>query len=66
MYNREDITVVSFKEFNGLDFKHPNKYFIEDALGNYVFPKTRTRKKAQEIVNDMYGSGKYTLRTTAL
>lgn len=39
------------------------RYFIVDAMGNYVFIRTRDRAKAQSFVNEEYGERKYTVRT---
>lgn len=59
-------TVVSFDEFSCLDYVHPTKFFIKDASGDYVFIHKQKRNKAQEYVDEMYGSGKYTVRTSSL
>lgn len=57
--------ILSFQEY--LDAKDNKKilpkYFIVDAMGNYVFIRTRDRSKAQSFVNEEYGEGKYTIRT---
>lgn len=66
MYNREDILVVSYEEMNSEDFKHPYSYYVEDAMQNYVFVKTRSRSKAKEVIDDMYGVNRYSLRTTKM
>ena len=50
---------ISFHEFTSQDFKNPSKWFILDALGDYVFIKTRKREVAQDWVDSEYGSGKY-------
>lgn len=39
------------------------KFFVVDAMGLYVFIKTRDRTTAQEWVNENYGAGKYRVRT---
>lgn len=50
---------VSFSEFTSPDFSNPCKWFILDALGDYVFIKTRKREIAQQWVDGEYGHGKY-------
>ena len=40
-----------------------SKYYILDALDNYVFIRTRDRAKAQAWVDEEYGKGKYRVRT---
>lgn len=37
-------------------------YYIIDALGHNVYFKCRERSKAQEICNEIFGKGKYTIR----
>ena len=40
-----------------------SKYFVINALGDYVFIRTRDRAKAQAWVDEEYGKGKYRVRT---
>lgn len=42
---------------------HPSKFYIIDAIG-ILFVKCSARGKAQEVVDEIYGKGKYTIRTT--
>ena len=49
------------------DIEHaPSCFYIVDALGQYVFAKTKSRKIAQEVVDEEYGKGFYKVRTTDL
>ena len=59
--DKKDIETVSvdYSEFNSPDFKNPSKFFIMNALGEYVFYKTSKRQVAQEAVDNEYGVGKY-------
>lgn len=41
------------------------KYYFQNALGDYVFIRTRDRGEAQKYVDEEYG-GRYTLRTWTL
>ncbi len=41
----------------------PSHFFIINALGDYVFFKTRSRQKAQASCDAVFGKGKYTIRT---
>jgi len=50
---------ISYNEFTSPDFNNPAKWFILDALGDYVFIKTRKREVAQQWVDSEYGCGKY-------
>lgn len=44
------------------DFKPPSQFFIVNALGEGVYFHTRSRAKAQQVCNDIYGEGKYLVR----
>ncbi len=57
---------VNYNEATSLDFKPPCTFYIKDAMDNYVFIKTRSRKVAQELVNNEYGRGKYTVSSSKL
>lgn len=50
---------ITFAEFTSPDFNNPSKWFVLDALGDYVFIKTRKRDVAQQWVDSEYGIGKY-------
>jgi len=57
---------INYNEATSLDFKPPCTFYIKDAMGDFVFVKTRNRKVAQELVNDEYGHGKYTVSSSKL
>ena len=57
--NNINTVVVGYQEFNSPDFKNPARYFIRNALGDYVFYKTSKRQEAQGAVDSEYGKGKY-------
>ena len=61
-----DFIRVDYNEATALDFKPPCTYYIRDAMGDYVFVKTRNRKVAQELINSEYGRGKYTVASSKL
>lgn len=58
------ITVVSPEQMQEEGFKNPSKFFIVDAMGNYVFMSTRDRAEAIAYVKEEYG-GKYNVRTSS-
>ena len=58
----ESVT-VSALEFESDEFRAPSKFYIRDAMDNFVFIKSRNRGDAQGWVDDNYGSGKYKIRT---
>lgn len=54
---------VSASEFESDEFRAPSKFYIRDAMDNFVFIKSRSRGDAQEWVDGEYGHGKYKIRT---
>jgi hypothetical protein len=49
------------------DIEHaPSCFYIRNALDEYVFIKTKSRKIAQETIDEEYGKGFYKVRTTDL
>lgn len=44
----------------------PSNYYVVDAMGRYVFAKTKDRQKAKEAFDNEYGKNKYSVRTTDL
>lgn len=46
------------------DFIPPTRYYIRDALGNYVFFRTRSRATARDLCDKWYGVGKYTVNVS--
>ena len=57
---------VSYKDATNLDFDPPTGYYIRDAMDNFVFIKSRSRKVAQQLVNTEYGAHKYTVSSSKL
>lgn len=55
-------TLVSYEEFTNYEFKPPATFYIMDSLQNYIFVHTSQRSVAQEVVDEMYGKGRYTVR----
>jgi len=58
------ITILSYEEFSDME-RPPSKYYVKDALGQYVFVHVRTRDEAQKYFNEEYGSI-YTVRCSGL
>jgi len=57
---------VNYNEATSLEFKPPCTFYIKDAMDDFVFIKTRSRKVAQELVNAEYGAGKYRVSSSKL
>ena len=60
------ITVVTFKQFSAMDFVPPATFFIQNALGDYIFIHTSKRELAQVYVDEEYGKGRYTVKASKL
>jgi hypothetical protein len=56
--------VVKFEKFSEWDFIPPGSFYIRPASGDYLFLKTSDRKAAQEMINETYGKGKYSVIPT--
>ena len=57
---------VEYSEANSLEFTPPRRYYFRNALEQYVFIKTRSRGKAQEIVDNYYGKRMYRVACSKL
>ena len=62
MEKKIEIITVSQEERMDDDFQPPTSLFIVNAMGEGVYFKTRSRAKAQERADEVYGVGKYTVR----
>ena len=62
----DDLITYTFSEATDLDFKPPTLWYVRNSLGDFVFIKTRDRRKAQEIINSVYGAGKFRVASTKL
>lgn len=60
------VTQVSFDEFTDIDFIPPSSFYCTDALQNYTFIHCQKRDKAQQIVDEIYGKGKYLIKAAKL
>ena len=58
---------VSTQEFESDEFRAPSKFYIRDAMDNFIFVKLRSRGDAQKWIDDNYGTvqgqSKYKIRT---
>ncbi len=55
---------ISEEEHDSDDFIPPTRYYIRDALGNYVFFRTRSRATAQSLSDEWFGNGKYRINVS--
>lgn len=63
---KQRITVVSFDEFAHYEFIPPATFFIQNAVGHYIFIHTAQRSIAQAWVDEEYGKGQYTVKASKL
>lgn len=56
------VTQVSYEEFTDYLFNPPATFYVMDSLQNYTFIHTSQRAVAQEVVNEIYGKGRYTIK----
>lgn len=66
MTSKLKTTVVDFNQFTALDFIPPATFFIQNAMGEYIFVHTSKRQLAQEWVDENYGKGRYTVKASKL
>jgi hypothetical protein len=64
--SKQKITVVNFTEFSSLAFIPPATFFIQNAMGDYIFIHTAKRQVAQDWVDEEYGKGRYTVKASKL
>ncbi len=64
--SKQKITVVDFTEFSSLAFVPPATFFIQNAMGDYIFIHTAKRQVAQDWVDEEYGKGRYTVKASKL
>lgn len=64
--SKQKITVIDFNTFSSLEFVPPATFFIQNAMGDYVFIHTAKRQVAQDWVDSEYGKGRYTVKASKL
>lgn len=63
---KQKVTVINFTTFSAMDFVPPATFFIQDAMGDYIFIHTSKRQVAQDWVDENYGKGRYTVKASKL
>lgn len=64
--SKQKITTVTFDEFSNYEFIPPATFFIQNAMGEYIFIHTANRATAQDWVDENYGKGRYTVKASKL
>lgn len=65
MFKDLDETKYIFVEagtYDDDDFKPPTSWVVMCATGDYIFLRARSRDKAQKLIDELMGIGKYTVR----
>lgn len=60
------ITVVDYQTFTDYLFNPPATFYIQNAMGEYVFIHTSSRKDAQDYVDATYSAGRYVVKASKL
>lgn len=58
------VVIVSFSEYTSYDFVEPGSYFSMSAMQDYYFYKTSDRKLAQDKCDELFGAGRYVVKTS--
>lgn len=60
------ITVVDYDTFTDYLFIPPATFYIQNAMGEYIFVHTSSRAIAQEYIDSLYSKGRYTIVASKL
>lgn len=58
------VVIVSFSEYTAYDFVEPGSFFSMSAMQDYYFYKTSDRAVAQLKCDEIFGAGRYTVKTS--
>ena len=59
-----EVVIVSYEQYTDYDFIDPGTYFSVSAMQEYYFYKTSDRAKAQEKCDEIFGAGRYVVKTS--
>ena len=59
-----EVVIVSYEQYTDYDFIDPGTYFSVSAMQEYYFYKTSDRVKAQEKCDEIFGAGRYVVKTS--
>ena len=60
------ITVVDYATFTDYLFIPPATFYIQNAMGEYIFVHTSSRSVAQDYIDSVYSKGRYTIVASKL
>lgn len=58
----ENLVFVPYHEWSDDDFKDPTQYYVKNAMDENVYFRTRSRAKAQEWSDMLYGKNFYIVK----
>lgn len=59
-----EVVIVTYEQYTDYEFIEPGSYFVMSAAQLYYFFKTSDRAKAQAKADELFGVGKYTVKTS--
>ena len=59
-----EYVIVSYLQYTDYEFIEPGSFFVMSATQDYYFFKTSDRVKAQAKCDELFGKGKYTVKTS--
>jgi hypothetical protein len=59
-----EVVIVSFAQYTDYQFVEPGSFFSMSAMQDYYFYKTSDRRLAQEKCDEIFGKGRYTVKTS--
>lgn len=59
-----EVVIVSFMQYTDYQFVEPGSYFSMSAMQDYYFYKTSDRKLAQNKCDEIFGVGRYVVKTS--
>jgi len=59
-----EVVIVSFAQYTDYQFVEPGSYFSMSAMQDYYFYKTSDRKLAQDKCDEIFGAGRYVVKTS--
>lgn len=60
------VTVIDYQTFTDYLFNPPSTFYIQNAMGEYIFVHTASRQVAQEYIDSVYGKSRYTVVASKL
>ncbi|QGH72576.1 MAG: hypothetical protein [Myoviridae sp. ctThM1] len=61
-----EVVIVSYEEYTSYEFVDPGTYFSVSAMQEYYFYKTSSREKAQAKCDELFGPGRYVVKTSKI